>query len=449
MLLKNGTLVNRGASTRGSLLIENDRISKIFTENDILPEGHQEIDCSGKVIMPGVIDDQVHFREPGLTHKAEIFTESRAAAAGGITSFMEMPNTVPNALTIDLLEDKYQIAAEKSAVNYSFYMGASNENIKEVLKVDAKRVCGVKVFMGSSTGNMLVDNENTLRGIFSQCNMLIASHCEDESTIRANTELYKKKYGVEIPIRMHPEIRSAEACYRSSSFAASLANEYGARLHILHLTTAKEMSLFDGDKPLSEKNLTGEACVHHLWFSDADYDTYGTRIKWNPAVKSASDRAAVFKAVLDNKIDVIATDHAPHTLKEKSLDYWRAPSGGPLVQHALVSMLEHVKNNKISLERVVEKMCHAPADLFRVVDRGYLDEGMFADIAIVDLKNPWLVETNNVLYKCAWSPFEGYEFSSKVLATIVNGEVVYNNLNGDAVGSINDEVRGQRLSFNA
>jgi dihydroorotase len=447
ILLKNGNLVNEGQVFKASVLIENDQIKKIILPTEELPQASEVIDLDGKYVLPGIIDDQVHFREPGLTHKAELYTESRAAAAGGITSFMEMPNTVPNTLTVDLLEDKYQLGAEKSAVNYSFYMGASNDNIDEVLKVDKNKVCGLKVFMGSSTGNMLVDNENTLRKIFSECDMLIASHCEDEATIRANTEKFKKQYGASIPISMHPQIRSAEACYRSSSFAASLANEYGARLHILHLSTEREMSLFDANKPLQEKTLTAEACVHHLWFSDADYNKFGTRIKWNPAVKTAQDRDAIFKAVLDNKIDVIATDHAPHTAKEKSLDYWRAPSGGPLVQHSLVSIMDHVKNGKISVERMVEKMCHAPTDLFRVEKRGYLREGYFADITIVDPNSPWTVSKDNILYKCKWSPFEGHEFSSKVLGTFVNGELVYNNFSSDSIGTINDNVRGKRLTF--
>lgn len=447
-LLKNGNLVNRGKIFKGSILINNDKIEEVILDGQLIPDCENVVDLEGKYILPGIIDDQVHFRDPGLTHKADIYTESRAAVAGGITSFMEMPNTVPNALTVDLLEDKYEIAAEKSIANYSFYMGASNDNIKEVLKVDPKRVCGLKVFMGSSTGNMLVDNENTLRNIFSECSMLIASHCEDESTIRANMDLYKSKYGNDIAFRYHPEIRSEEACYRSSSFAAGLANEYGARLHILHLSTAKEMTLFDANKPLKEKTLTGEACIHHMWFTDADYDKFGARIKWNPAVKKATDRDAILQGVLDNKIDVIATDHAPHTLKEKSLDYWRAPSGGPLVQHALVAMLEHVKKRKISLERMVEKMCHAPAELFRVENRGYLDVGSFADITVVDLNDAWVVSQDNILYKCGWSPFEEFEFSSKVMGTWVNGSLVYDNLKGNSIGEIIEQNSAMRLSFN-
>ena len=447
ILLKNGTLVNEGETFIGSVLIEGVKIIGIYRENETLPEAKEVIDLTAKYIFPGIIDDQVHFREPGLTKKADIYTESRAAVAGGITSFMEMPNTVPNALTVDLLEDKYDIAAEKSIANYSFYMGASNDNIKELLKVDSKKVCGLKVFMGSSTGNMLVDNENTLRSIFSECNMLIASHCEDEDTIRANTAKFKALYGNDISMKYHSHIRSEEACYRSSSFAAGLANEYGAHLHILHLTTEKELSLFDLDKPLKDKTLTAEACVHHLWFSEEDYGLFGTKIKWNPAVKKASDRDALMKAVINNKIDVVATDHAPHTAKEKSLDYWRAPSGGPLVQHALVSMLEHVSNGKITLEKVIEKMCHAPSDLFKVEKRGYLKPGFFADITVVDLSSEWEVSKNNILYKCGWSPFEGHKFKSKILGTWVNGSIVYDNLKGNEIGEIVESNSSMRLTF--
>ncbi|MBD79298.1 MAG: dihydroorotase [Crocinitomicaceae bacterium] len=449
LLLKNGTLVNEGEVFKGSILVEGNYIKQIIRDDEPipLPEAKEVIDLEGKYVFPGIIDDQVHFREPGLTHKADIRTESRAAVAGGITSFMEMPNTVPNALTVDLLEDKYEIAAESSIANYSFYMGASNDNIEEVLKVDGKKVCGLKVFMGSSTGNMLVDNETTLRKIFSECDMLIASHCEDEDTIRANTAKFKAQYGAGIPFKYHPQIRSEEACYRSSSFAAGLANEYGAHLHILHLSTERELSLFDQNKPLKDKNLTAEACVHHMWFSDSDYDTYGSRIKWNPAVKKASDRDAILRAVINNRIDVVATDHAPHTAKEKSLDYWRAPSGGPLVQHALVSMLEHVAHGRITIEKVIEKMCHAPADLFNVDKRGFLKEGYFADITVVDLNSKWEVSSGNILYKCGWSPFEGQSFSSKVLGTWVNGKLVYDNLNGNEVGEIIEANNAMRLTF--
>lgn len=445
-LLKNASIVNEGSIFTGDIRIENEVIKTISTEPlEVLPN-EKVIDLTGKHVIPGLIDDQVHFREPGLTHKAEIYTESRAAVAGGITSFMEMPNTVPNVLTQELLQDKYDIASKSSLANYSFYMGASNDNMEEVLKTDPKTVCGVKIFMGSSTGNMLVDNETTLRTIFSQCEMLIATHCEDEATIRANSSAYKEKYGNDVAFRMHPEIRNEKACYLSSSFAVGLAKEYNTRLHILHISTAKELELFDNSIPMKDKRITAEACVHHLWFDQSQYDEKGALIKWNPAVKSVSDRDAIFQAVLDNKIDVIATDHAPHTLKEKSLDYWRAPSGGPLVQHALVSMLEHYKNGKITLERIVEKMCHAPADMFTVEQRGYLREGYKADIAVVDLNDAWTVEKENILYKCGWSPFEGEEFSSQVKMTFVNGNLVY-DLNGLPKDSFHEIANGQRLTF--
>ena len=423
-IIKNTTVVNEGTQQTADVLIVNDRIERIDSTID---ESGEEIDGEGKVLIPGVIDDQVHFREPGLTHKAEIYTESRAAAAGGITSYMEMPNTVPQTLNQTLLEDKYRIAADKSLVNYSFFMGASNDNIEEVLKTDKKNVCGVKVFMGSSTGNMLVDEESVLENLFSKCDMLIATHCEDEATVRANSERYRQKYGDDLPIRFHPEIRDVDACYISSSKAAALAKKHGTRLHILHISTEKELALFRNDIPLSEKRITAEACVHHLWFSDEDYDEKGTFIKWNPAVKKASDRDAVFNAVLNDKIDIIATDHAPHTLEEKSNTYFNAPSGGPLVQHALVSMMEHVRNGKISIEKMVEKMCHAPADCFHLHKRGYLKEGYFADMVLVDINAPWTVDKNNIMYKCGWSPFEGFTFNSKVLMTIVNGKTVYEN----------------------
>ncbi len=445
-LLKKASIVNEGSIFTGDIRIENEVIKTISTEPlEVLPN-EKVIDLTGKHVIPGLIDDQVHFREPGLTHKAEIYTESRAAVAGGITSFMEMPNTVPNVLTQELLQDKYDIASKSSLANYSFYMGASNDNMEEVLKTDPKTVCGVKIFMGSSTGNMLVDNETTLRTIFSQCEMLIATHCEDEATIRANSSAYKEKYGNDVAFRMHPEIRNEKACYLSSSFAVGLAKEYNTRLHILHISTAKELELFDNSIPMKDKRITAEACVHHLWFDQSQYDEKGALIKWNPAVKSVSDRDAIFQAVLDNKIDVIATDHAPHTLKEKSLDYWRAPSGGPLVQHALVSMLEHYKNGKITLERIVEKMCHAPADMFTVEQRGYLREGYKADIAVVDLNDAWTVEKENILYKCGWSPFEGEEFSSQVKMTFVNGNLVY-DLNGLPKDSFHEIANGQRLTF--
>ncbi len=439
-LLRNGLIINEGKQFQGDILIKNGRIEKIGTQLSIT-EKAEEINCEGKYILPGCIDDQVHFREPGLTHKANIFTESRAAVAGGITSFMEMPNTVPNTLTQTLLEEKYQIAAGSSLANYSFFMGASNENLEEVLKTDAKNVCGVKVFMGSSTGNMLVDNEKTLEGLFSKVEMLIATHCEDEATVRKNLELAIAQYGDDIPITQHPIIRDEDACYLSSSMAVRLAKKHGTRLHILHISTAKETELFDNHLPLEQKKITAEACVHHLWFTDKDYDTKGNFIKWNPAVKTENDREAIWTALLDNRIDVIATDHAPHTLEEKSQAYSKAPSGGPLVQHALLAMLEKVKEGKISIERVVEKMAHAPAQLFRIEERGFIREGYFADLVVVDPQSTLSVSKENILYKCGWSPFEGTTFSHSVEHTFVNGKAVYSK------GKLYELAYGSRLSF--
>jgi dihydroorotase len=440
MVIKSATIVNEGKQFVADVLIKNDRIEKIAPS--IPGPDEQIIDGSGKLLLPGLIDDQVHFREPGVTYKADIATESRAAVAGGITSFMEMPNTKPNTLTQELLEDKYQLAEEKSIANYSFYMGASNDNLEEVLKTNPQNVCGVKVFMGSSTGNMLVDERSTLEGLFSKVKMLIATHCEDEETIRANEAQARSEYGENVPIEMHPEIRSAEACYLSSSLAVELAKKYNTRLHILHLSTAREMDLFANDIPLQDKRITAEACVHHLWFSHEDYAEKGTLIKWNPAVKSANDRDAIMQAVLDDKVDVIATDHAPHTLEEKQNTYFKAPSGGPLVQHSLVAMLELVKQGKISVEKVVEKMCHNPAILFKVKDRGYIREGYYADLVLVDPNSPWMVVKSNILAKCGWSPFEGQEFSASITHTLVNGNMVYEN------GNIIEGSLGARLLFN-
>ncbi|MFT5858945.1 MAG: dihydroorotase [Flavobacteriaceae bacterium] len=440
-LLRSGIIVNEGQKFVADILIRNGRIEKIASS--ILAEGNvEQIDVSGKLILPGCIDDQVHFREPGLTHKANIGTESRAAVAGGITTFMEMPNTVPNALTQELLEDKYRTASQTSMANYSFFMGASNENIEEVLKTDEKKVCGIKVFMGSSTGNMLVDNETTLEGLFSKVPMLIATHCEDETTIRANIEAAKLKYGENVPMEQHPYIRSEEACYLSSSMAVRLAKKHGTRLHVLHISTAKEVELFDNTIRLEDKKITAEACVHHLWFSEDDYAKKGALIKWNPAVKKATDRDAILQGVLDNKIDIIATDHAPHTLEEKEGSYFNAPSGGPLVQHALLAMLEKVQQGLISIERMVEKMAHAPAILFEVKERGFVREGYFADLVVVDPEKPLLVTKHNLLYKCGWSPFEGVEFSNSVDMTFVNGEKVYEK------GEIIEGSKGSRLTFN-
>lgn len=444
-LLKNATIVNEGKTFIGHVLISNEIIEGVYTSNDNISDIEKEntvVDLTGKYLFPGIIDDQVHFREPGLTHKANIHTESKAAVAGGITSFMEMPNTVPNTLTQELLQDKYDIAEKTSYANYSFYMGASNDNIDEVLKTDPKTVCGVKVFMGSSTGNMLVDNPQTLEELFSKCKLLIAAHCEDEATIRRNSEIYKQKYGEDVPIECHPEIRSEEACYLSSSLAIQLAKKHNTRFHLFHLSTAKEIELLDNSIPLKEKRITAEACVHHMWFSDKDYAKKGTLIKWNPAVKTENDRDKILQGVIDDKIDVIATDHAPHTLEEKQNKYFNAPSGGPLVQHALVAMLEHYHNGKISLEKLIEKMTHAVADCFNIDKRGFIRKGYFADLVVVDLNNPWEVNKNNILYKCGWSPFEGTTFRSKVLQTYVNGTLVYNN------GTFDENYRGKRLLFN-
>ena len=443
--LINAHIVNEGESFTGSVLCRDGFIEKVSRDSGGQAAhdagGILTIDLKGKLLIPGVIDDQVHFREPGLTHKADIYSESKAAVAGGITSFMEMPNTVPNTLTQELLEDKYALAATKSLANFSFYMGASNDNIDEILKTDPKTVCGIKVFMGASTGNMLVDNVDTLNKIFSKSKLLIAVHCEDETTIRSNLDIFRNKYGDDIPIEAHPLIRSHEACYKSSRLAVSLARLYNTRLHILHLSTAKEMELFSNDQPLEKKRITSEVCVHHLWFNSQDYEEKGSLIKWNPAVKSKADQEALFEALLTDKLDVIATDHAPHTLQEKDNPYLKAPSGGPLVQHSLQVMLEFYHRGNISLEKIVEKMCHAPAVCFHVKDRGYIRPGYHADLAVIDLDRPRMVTRDNILYKCGWSPFEGTTFGSTVLQTYVNGNLVYDN------GVFHEEVKGQRLLF--
>lgn len=438
-IIKNATIINEGQRIEGDVFMDGPYIAEIG--GVLNKEGATEVVAEGQLLLPGVIDDQVHFREPGLTHKAEIATESRAAAAGGITSFMEMPNTVPNTLTQELLEQKYQRAAEVSPVNYSFFMGASNDNLEEVLKTDPKAVAGIKVFMGSSTGNMLVDQEAVLEELFRKAPMLIATHCEDEGTIRANSAAYKAKYGEDVPIACHPEIRSVEACYLSSSKAVALAKKTNARLHILHISTAKETELFDNSIPLREKRITAEACVHHLWFDDSMYADKGTLIKWNPAVKSAADRDGVWQAVLDNRIDILATDHAPHTWEEKQNSYFNAPSGGPLVQHHLPAVLECVSQGRLSYEKAVEKMSHAPAECFQVHKRGFIREGYFADLVLVQANSPWTVSKENILYKCGWSPFEGTTFGHQVNKTFVNGQMVYAN------GQVVDGIRGMRLSF--
>tara|TARA_Y100000385_G_scaffold97830_1_gene101197 strand:+ start:5924 stop:7258 length:1335 start_codon:yes stop_codon:yes gene_type:complete len=438
-LIRNAKLINEGQIIQADLLIKEGVIAKIATSID--EQADHVIDAKGKYLMPGVIDDQVHFREPGLTHKAELYTESKAAVAGGITSFMEMPNTKPQTLTQELLEQKYQRAKEVSLANYSFFMGASNDNLEEVLKTDPKTVGAIKIFMGSSTGNMLVDDKSVLENIFEKSKMLIAVHCEDEATIQKNTAHYKSIYGEDVPIELHPKIRSDEACYKSSSMAIELAKKHNTRLHVFHLSTAKEMELFRNDIPLEEKRITAEVCIHHLWFDDSQYAEKGTHIKWNPAVKSASDRDAVFEALLNDRIDVIATDHAPHTLEEKNNTYFNAPSGGPLVQHALVAMLEFYHQGKISLEKIVEKMCHAPAICFQVQGRGFLREGYAADLVLIDLDSEWQVQKENILYKCAWSPFEGTTFKSRVSHTFVNGHLAYYESQFD------ESIKGQRLLF--
>ncbi len=440
ILLKNATIFNEGKSFVSDVLIQDEIIQKVQA-NITATADMNVIDLEGKWLMPGCIDDQVHFREPGLTHKGNIFSESRAAIAGGITSFMEMPNTVPNALTQELLQDKYDIAAKNSPANYSFFMGASNDNIEEVLKTDPKNVCGVKIFMGSSTGNMLVDEEETLTKLFSQVPMLIATHCEDEATIRANTAAFKEKYGDDITMEMHPQIRSAEACYISSSLAVSLAKKYNTRLHILHISSAREVELFDNDLPLSQKRITSEACVHHLWFSDEDYAEKGTNIKWNPAVKTKEDRAGIWAGLLSDKIDIVATDHAPHTIEEKNNSYFNAPSGGPLVQHALLAMLENAKEGVLSVEKVVEKMAHAPAVCFQMEKRGFIKEGYFADIVVVDPNKTITVDKSNILYSCGWSPFEGVTFSHSIDSTYVNGNLVYDGQ------EVKNGIFGKRLTF--
>ena len=426
-LIKNAQIVNEGNIFTGDVLIEGQHIKEIGSSIRIKNSNISVIDAKGSYLLPGVIDDQVHFREPGLTHKATIESESKAAISGGITSFIEMPNTNPQATTIDKLEDKFKVASKTSFANYSFMFGGTNDNLEEILKVDCRKVAGLKLFLGSSTGNMLVDNPKVLEKIFESTDLLISVHCEDEDTIKQNTEHYSKIYGENIPIKYHPKIRSAEACYISSSKAIALAKKTGARLHVFHLTTAKEMELFSNTKPLKDKKITAEVCVHHLWFSDSDYETKGSFIKWNPAVKSAKDRSALWEALLSDKIDVIATDHAPHTFEEKSNSYMKAPSGGPLVQHALVAMMEAFHNGKISIEKMVEKMCHNPAILFQIEKRGYIKQGYFADLVLVNPNNPWTVNKKNILYKCGWSPFEGTTFKSRISHTILNGEIVYEN----------------------
>ena len=439
ILIKNVQVVNRGKIATKDILVKNGRIERIAGTIDT--QADLEIDGTGKHAIPGIIDDQVHFREPGLTHKANIYTEAKAAVAGGTTSFMEMPNTKPNALTQELLEDKYQIAAKTALANYSFFMGAGNDNLEEVLRTNTRDVCGIKIFMGSSTGNMLVDNRKTLEAIFANAPMLIATHCEDEATIRANAAAAKEKFGENVPIEQHPIIRNAEGCYISSSMAIDLAKKNDTRLHILHISTRDELDLFRNDIPLAEKRITSELCVHHLYFNSDRYADLGTQIKCNPAIKDISHQSALLPALLDNRLDIIATDHAPHTWEEKQGTYFNAPSGVPLVQHSLNVMLEFYQEGKISLERIVEKMCHAPAICFQIEKRGYLDEGYWADIVLVDLEKEWTVEKSNLHYRCGWSPFEGHTFKGKVTETIVSGHLAYQN------GKFDESKKGERLLF--
>ncbi len=442
ILIKNATIINEGKNFIGDLLVKDELISAIgIIEKAKIPASALIIDATGLLLIPGVIDDHVHFREPGLTHKGDIYSESRAAVAGGVTSFMDMPNTNPQTITKTLLDEKFKLGEEYSFANYSFYLGATTTNIEEVMNVDPQEVCGIKLFMGASTGNMLVDDENALRELFARAVLPVAAHCEDELTIRKNNALYKEKYGDEIPIRMHSLIRSREACFLSSNYAVNLAKDYNTRLHILHLSTADEMKIFNNDLPLNQKRITGEACVHHLWFDDSSYDNLGTLVKWNPAIKTRFDRDALIAGLNNNLIDVIGTDHAPHTLEEKRNNYFKSPSGGPLIQTSLVTMLELWHRKIFSLEKIVEKMCHNPAILFNITKRGFLREGYKADLCIINPSASWKVSKENILYKCGWSPFEGTEFKSRVVKTIVNGTIVYDN------GVIKDDYRGQRLMF--
>ena len=442
ILINNATIVNEGKSFKGNLLIKDEKIAAIgnFSEKEI-PGNHTVIDATGLLLLPGVIDSHVHFREPGLTEKADIFTESRAAAAGGVTSFMDMPNTQPQAVTIDALEEKYKIAAEKSLINYSFYIGATNDNLNEILKADPSKICGIKLFMGASTGNMLVDNDKSLRDLFKNAHIIISAHCEEETIIRKNIELFRQKYGDNIPAEIHPAIRNSEACFKSSSFAVSLAKEYNTKLHILHLSTAEETDLFSNEIPLRDKRITAEVCIHHLWFDNSYYQKLGFMIKCNPAVKAQADKEVLRYAVNNDKIDIITTDHAPHTIKEKTGSYFQAPSGCPSVQHSLMLMLELWHKKIFTIEKIVEKMCHNPATLFNIKERGFIRKGYKADLVLVNPNAKWTVSKDNILYKCGWSPFEGEEVNSKVVTTIVNGVIVYDN------GIINNDYRGQRLLF--
>lgn len=445
-LIFNAKIINEGQIFDGNVLVREGYIDEVNSDPDFPKKFDSDntikkINAAGKYLIPGVIDDQVHFREPGLTHKADIYTESKAAVAGGITSFMEMPNTIPQTLSQDLLEKKYILGSEKSLANYSFYMGASNDNIDEILKTNPATVCGIKVFMGASTGNMLVDDINTLNKIFSKSKLLVAVHCEDETTISENIKIFREKYGEEVPMDAHPLIRSEKACYKSSNLAVSLARLYNTRLHVLHISTARELELFDNSIPLTRKRITSEVCIHHLWFNNSDYSRLGSWIKWNPAIKTKNDQVELMRGLIDNKIDVAATDHAPHTEEEKSKTYFNTPSGGPLVQHALQAMLDLYHKGLIGLEKIVEKMCHAPAICFQMDKRGFIRPGFWADLVLIDTSNPATVKKENILYKCGWSPFEGHTFKSSVTHTFVSGHLVYEN------GHFDESVKGKRLLF--
>jgi dihydroorotase len=441
-LIKNAIIINEGKRFKGSVLIKGAFIDKIFREGERLPASDEETDAEGLMLIPGAIDDQVHFREPGLTHKGDLTTESMAAVAGGVTSYMEMPNTNPQTTTLVELEKKFSRAAECSPANFSFYLGATNDNLEELLKANPATICGVKVFMGSSTGNMLVDNPQTLTNLFKEVKLLIATHCEDEGMIQANLEKYRVLHGADMPFKYHAEIRNDEACYKSSALAVDLATKYSSRLHILHLSSAMELNLLTHEVPLKEKKITGEVCVHHLWFNASDYEKLGSRIKWNPAIKYREDQAALIDGLKTNLLDVVATDHAPHTLEEKSRKYFEAPSGGPLVQHSVVAMMEMAEKGIFTKEMVVEKMCHAPAILFRIKNRGFVREGYFADLVLIKPHQTWQVSDQNVLYKCGWSPLTGTTFTNQVSHTFVNGHLAYENGNFDLT------QKGQRLEFN-
>ncbi len=440
-LIRNALIVNEGKTIHGDLLIQNGRIAEVSPCINSFPKETNIIDAEGKYLLPGIIDTHVHFREPGLVYKADIYTESKAAVAGGVTSFMDMPNTFPPVLTQELLRDKYDIASEKSIANYSFYMGTSNDNFDEVIKTNPATVCGIKIYLGSSTGNMLVDNPESIEKLFKIKGILIATHCEEENIIKANSKLVKEKYGDAPPPDCHPVIRNEECCYHSSSHAVELAKKHNTRLHVVHVSTAIETGLFDNSVPLDQKNITSEVCPHHLWFSDKDYANKGNMIKWNPAIKTEHDKTGLLQALLENKIDTIATDHAPHTHDEKEQAYFSCPSGGPMVQHSLTVMLELHKQGKISVEDIVRKMCHAPASCFRIQKRGFIRKGYWADLVLVDLNVPWKVDKSNILYKCQWSPLEGETFHSKVTHTFVNGNLVYSD------GTFNESSKGQRILF--